>query len=893
MTRKRMITFAATVVGAVLALLFFEGGYRSPVARWLYDLFVLILAVVLAGRIRPARTVRGEVLRLCLGVLIGLISVSLASLLFVTATPSLFQAGKESWLLLVRILLAFPIAWTAWSLLRLGGASWYRRRRSTLVFGVFVLMLTVFDTPPAVFTVTAFAFALFVVPWHWIERLTGRDAWLILLLIVTTPFACVVFFGGLDVNLQDTSTLAVSYSSSRTAPLEQSPLIGAGYTFAASAWFMLPLRLVVALFQGLFGIRVPIWLKVGTSYLFSTLIPGLLLLLLIAVAVYLGIGSMRAATVRELIQQDLRELEQALVEGRIARFAAEDSVSAAAYRRVFPAAVPRGQFPQPSPFAGAPPPGEPVPGPVGEIATMPESFRMFAQLDSLLGEIGPMEVWVKQKPMPHAGWSLPDTLAPFPGWTFASSSRRGILPVSAERSVYAAAVVREHDPSVVDVAMMPLNQVALERYKRIVRVDITVYPLEVFQMREDQLNYQLNVEDEPPFSHEVSSVTRDAETIWEQPIYHGLCELQTWPGRWSGTSTMLGQVVVSTSLAGLFSSLYAWEGMNRITIIAILVLATLFGIALLFSTLLAGGITRTIMRSVKELRQGTDRLRQGDLEVRIDPRSNDELGDLASSFNQMTSDLRRMISEVTVKERLEREIQIARRIQVHLLPSELPQRPTLQVAARSDPAFEVGGDYYDCIDLGERGLLVALGDVSGKGVGAAVLMSNLQASLSLLAEQNLPLAELVSHLNVQVYKNSTSDMFITFFLALFDPERNTLAYVNAGHDLPILLRYGRTIDLGDGGLLLGIMPEAAYTCERIELRPGDVFAAYSDGITEAMDANDVEFGRERLIQTLDSYKHYDAAMIVNKVLETVREYAGAERAGRDDLTLLAIRAVED
>ncbi|HEX05082.1 MAG TPA: HAMP domain-containing protein, partial [Bacteroidetes bacterium] len=312
----------------------------------------------------------------------------------------------------------------------------------------------------------------------------------------------------------------------------------------------------------------------------------------------------------------------------------------------------------------------------------------------------------------------------------------------------------------------------------------------------------------------------------------------------------------------------------------------------LFSSLLAGGITRTIMRSVRELRQGTERLRKGDLEVQIEPRGNDELGDLAISFNEMTSDLRRMISEVTIKERLEREIEIARRIQIHLLPTVLPERPTLQVGAHSDPAFEVGGDYYDCIDLGEKGLLVVLGDVSGKGVGAAVLMSNLQASLSLLATQNLPMNEMVRQLNVQVCKNSTPEMFITFFAGLFDPEREILTYVNAGHDVPFLIRRGKPISLEIGGMLLGIMEDGEYTSAEIDIHAGDLFAAYSDGLTEAMNDSDVEFGRDRLIQTMDEFKHLDPHLLVTKVLQTIRDYAGHERAGRDDLTLITVKVIE-
>lgn len=196
----------------------------------------------------------------------------------------------------------------------------------------------------------------------------------------------------------------------------------------------------------------------------------------------------------------------------------------------------------------------------------------------------------------------------------------------------------------------------------------------------------------------------------------------------------------------------------------------------------------------------------------------DELGSLADSFNKMTRDLRNMLDEMGQKERLEREVQIARNIQKRLLPDTLPTLDGFDLAGRSEPATEVGGDYFDADLLPGNRLGIAIGDVSGKGVAGAMLMSNLQAGLYVIAREDIKLDEMISRLNQMIFMNSTPEMFITFFMGIIDLERNILWYINAGHDHPIVLRNGSAYHLESGGVMLGVFEDASYTIGRFRLR---------------------------------------------------------------------------
>lgn len=274
------------------------------------------------------------------------------------------------------------------------------------------------------------------------------------------------------------------------------------------------------------------------------------------------------------------------------------------------------------------------------------------------------------------------------------------------------------------------------------------------------------------------------------------------------------------------------------------------------------------------------------------------LGNLALTSLQNA----RLVEEQIEMERLEQEIALARDAQNRLLPQELPAVDGTAVAARTVPSREVGGDYYDVVALpgsGENGdagecLLLAIADVTGKGVPASLLMANLQAALKALVPAGLPLDELTARLNRVACQNTDMGTFITFFVAIYDPATHALDYVNAGHNPPMLLRAddGDTEDpelLETGGLLLGVMSGASYERGHLQLQPGDALAIFTDGAPEAMSPDGREFGEERLAESLRAHHPGGAEALLDGVFEDVRAFAGHPPYLSDDLTMIALQ----
>jgi sigma-B regulation protein RsbU (phosphoserine phosphatase) len=242
------------------------------------------------------------------------------------------------------------------------------------------------------------------------------------------------------------------------------------------------------------------------------------------------------------------------------------------------------------------------------------------------------------------------------------------------------------------------------------------------------------------------------------------------------------------------------------------------------------------------------------------------------------------------KERLEHEIVLASEIQKRILPKEVPEIAGFELAGWNRPARHVGGDYFDFLPLPDPlHLGVVVGDVSGKGVSAALLVSTLHSSLRLLAERLGILPELFFRLNRHILDSSSPNRFITLFVAELDPASGELAYLNAGHNPGILLRAGGGAErLGSGGLPLGLMPGGSWRLERIALAPGDLLCLYSDGITEASDPEDEEFGLERLEALLEDGRSLGIEALVERIGEAVERFSAGQPQG-DDQTVLLLR----
>jgi sigma-B regulation protein RsbU (phosphoserine phosphatase) len=253
--------------------------------------------------------------------------------------------------------------------------------------------------------------------------------------------------------------------------------------------------------------------------------------------------------------------------------------------------------------------------------------------------------------------------------------------------------------------------------------------------------------------------------------------------------------------------------------------------------------------------------------------------------------------EIAHRERLNRELEIAREVQERLFPQELPVIPGLDYTGRCRPAREVGGDYYDFLELPEGKFGIAIGDVSGKGIGAALMMAALEASLRGQASlTGGDLAELISRVNRLVYEASSVNRYATFFYAQLDPKSLRLTYVNAGHNPPFVLRRlnaGWEIRrLETGGPVVGLLRVAPYQQASFALERGDLLVCFTDGVSEAMNPLDEEWGEDHLIAAAQACDGLDAADMVTRIIAAADRFAGGAPQ-HDDMTLVILRVLEE
>jgi phosphoserine phosphatase RsbU/P len=262
--------------------------------------------------------------------------------------------------------------------------------------------------------------------------------------------------------------------------------------------------------------------------------------------------------------------------------------------------------------------------------------------------------------------------------------------------------------------------------------------------------------------------------------------------------------------------------------------------------------------------------------------------------------------EVGRREKMSREIEIAREVQERLFPQKLPAVAGVDYCGRCRTALGVGGDYYDFLALPGGMLGVALGDISGKGIPAALMMASLQASLRAEAMRaGNEIAELMSRVNQALYEASSADRYATFFYAQFDSASRRLTYVNGGHCAPLLFRADTSAGaagataverlgskiierLDEGGPVIGLIPECAYLQAELTLAAGDLLVIFTDGISEAMSPALDEWGEERLIATVRATQDCDASEIVTRIMQAVDQFA-AGAPQHDDMTLIVLR----
>jgi sigma-B regulation protein RsbU (phosphoserine phosphatase) len=336
-------------------------------------------------------------------------------------------------------------------------------------------------------------------------------------------------------------------------------------------------------------------------------------------------------------------------------------------------------------------------------------------------------------------------------------------------------------------------------------------------------------------------------------------------------------------LVGEFSiSKVVWLGVISVGFFLLELAALIIGIVL----------TRAITRTISELYRATQFVQEGNFSYRVSVERKDQLGALGDSFNSMTSSITNLINEQKQLQRLENEISIAREVQDQLFPRNLPHVAGVEIEAICRAARSVSGDYYDFIQLSPTHVAIAIADISGKGISAALLMASLQAALrsQLLVpgSETLSTAELVARLNKHLVRNTGDDRFATFLVAVFDTSTRTLRYTNAGHLPGFCLSDGKSIHLDKGGIVLGIVEDYHYVEGIVQVPPDSVLIGYSDGLVEPENAYGEEFGVSRLEAAAQRVRHASPRRIAESLMTTAEEWSGSPEQA-DDMTVIVAR----
>ncbi len=249
----------------------------------------------------------------------------------------------------------------------------------------------------------------------------------------------------------------------------------------------------------------------------------------------------------------------------------------------------------------------------------------------------------------------------------------------------------------------------------------------------------------------------------------------------------------------------------------------------------------------------------------------------------------RLLEEEQALIRMQEELRLAYEIQMNLLPKKAPVIKGYDIVGRSIPAKDVGGDYFDFILMNGDQLAFCLGDVSGKGMPAALLMANLQATIRSQTLLNPSSSNCLEHSNTHMYQNTGPEKFVTLFFGILDCGSHQMKYSNAGHNYPILFSEGKKPQcLESDGIVLGCLESFSFQEEQMSLSRGDIFVLYSDGITEAFNDREEEFGEKRLIQVVDENRSHTAERIMENILKAVRLHTG-DSPQMDDITLIVIK----
>ena len=338
--------------------------------------------------------------------------------------------------------------------------------------------------------------------------------------------------------------------------------------------------------------------------------------------------------------------------------------------------------------------------------------------------------------------------------------------------------------------------------------------------------------------------------------------------------------------------------MGQLLVTAMVFLAVLFLIIQVSAIFVGLILARSITGSVHELSQGTEHVRQGDFSYKVQVRSRDQLGELADSFNLMTTSIQDLLRESAEKQRLEEELRIARDIQMKLLPKDRVEAEGLSIAPFCLPATEVGGDYYDFIPLDDGRLALLIADVSGKGTSAALYMAELKGLVLSLSQIYHSPRKLLVEADKILSATLDSRSFITMVYAVIDMNERRMTYARAGHNAifhlspngggektNVLAPDGMGLALARGELFERVLRE-----DSVELTSGDVFLFFTDGISEAMNTRDELFGEERIRAILEENRELEMDELREKIVDEVFDFAGGA-VQHDDMTMVLVKVL--
>lgn len=401
------------------------------------------------------------------------------------------------------------------------------------------------------------------------------------------------------------------------------------------------------------------------------------------------------------------------------------------------------------------------------------------------------------------------------------------------------------------------------------------------------------------FDLEVAPITGIPAAVWERPGVE--------PDQEKNKLEILIRSRISAVLAAVFNR--KTDPVQQAIVMAVIVLAIVFLIVEIIAAIIGISMTRTITGAVHRLYEGTQKVIEGNFSHRIQVTGKDQLADLSNSFNRMAENLETLLVVAKEKERLQSEVEIAREVQSQLYPRVVPQTRSLRITAVCHPARMCSGDYYDYEVIRDTQVAIAIGDVAGKGISAALLMATLQSSLRSQLQSALEVAaaagdgagraiippllstsHLVSRLNNQLHAYTSPEKYATFCFGIYDEPTGVFTYTNAGHLPPLLVRDGVAERLDVNGTVVGAFPFAKFDESRLELKPNDLLVCFTDGITEPENEYGEMFGEERLIELITRSSHLNDQQIVDVVLESAREW-GATDELQDDMTVLLARRV--